>query len=429
MDKEIKVRAKNAMQVLLADKIAELPADAKNEDVQSLIVKTVYEQARQDAQLTESEIKMLSDEMVNEFLYLGPLQPLMSDPEISEIMVNGGGFREDGSMKAHVTWIERNGCLQRRDDIIWDGEAHVQRIMNRILSRQGRHIDEGNPIEDGSLFDGSRFNGTIYPVAKDGSTFNVRKFRKDSINARQYIEFGTASPEELNFLSTLTASKGTILISGGTGSGKTTLLNILASFIPESERIITIEDTCELLIHTTHPHVVRLEARKSNAEGAGEISLDELLISTLRKRPDRIIIGECRGREAYTMLEALNTGHEGSLTTIHANDPVSALRRLVTLVKQGDSTLSEEIIKQKIADAIDCIVQIQRLPTGERVITQIEYIGGYADNNIQHDTLFEYRHQSDDGTSPHASLGVQPHVLKEKIENAGYEYDPNWFLG
>ena len=430
MDKMTRRRVRESMQSLLADRIADLPKDAEDDVVRALIVDTVFSEARRDNSLAPGEIEDLATEMVNEFLYLGPLQPLMADPDITEIMVNGAGFDEHGTLRPPITWVEKRGLLQRRDDVTWDDEAHVQRIMNRILARQGRRIDEGNPIEDGSLLDGSRFNGTLYPVAVDGSTFNIRRFRKDQVNASQYLAFGTASLNEMTFLATLTAAKGTILISGGTGSGKTTLLNILASFIPEGERIITIEDTCELLVHTTHSHVVRLEGRKANAEGAGEVTLEDHLKSALRKRPDRIIVGECRGSEAYTMLEAMNTGHEGSMTTIHANDPVSALRRLITLVKQGDATLSEEIIKEKIASALDCIVQIRRLPNGSRVITHIESIGDYVDGAIQHDALFLYKFDQDDGTQKgrHTPLGFQPAALREKITQAGYEYDPAWFF-
>ena len=431
MDQTLKKSLKGAMQALLADRIADLPAASDNATLERLIVSTVEAEARRDGRLSGREVDQLATELVNEFLHLGPLQPLMADPDITEIMVNGGGFDESGAMRPHTTWVERNGLLEPRLDVTWDDEAHVRRIMNRILARQGRRIDEANPIEDGSLSDGSRFNGTLYPVAPDGSTFNIRRFRKDQVNAEQYLAFGTASVDEMNFLATLAAAKGSILISGGTGSGKTTLLNILASFIPAGERIITIEDTCELLVHVTHPHVLRLEGRKANAEGAGEITLEDHLKSALRKRPDRIIVGECRGAEAYTMLEAMNTGHEGSMTTIHANDPIAALRRLVTLVKQGDATLSEDIIKEKISDAIDCVVQVKRLPDGSRVITQIEAVGGYVDGVIQHDTLFEYRFGPDAGSRSagrHRPLGVQPADLRRKIVEAGFQYDPEWFL-
>jgi Flp pilus assembly CpaF family ATPase len=210
------------------------------------------------------------------------------------------------------------------------------------------------------------------------------------------------------------------------------MLNILSGFIPEGERVITIEDTCELLVHKRLEHVVRFEGRQANAEGAGEITLDDHLKAALRKRPDRIIIGECRGSEAYTMLEAMNTGHEGSMTTIHANNPTAALSRLITLVKQGESTLSEETIKAKIADAIDIIVQVNRFPDGTRKVVSIEQVGAYSDGVIQHDTLWEFVREGIDSNKnvvgEHQSKNIQPTALKNKIEEAGVVYDQNWFI-
>lgn len=424
MDYEFKQRFRLGLQEQIANKVSLTGTD--DETVKALISETVSEAARVAGDLTDEERDELIEDFINEFLYFGPLQPLLVDDSISEIMVNGAGMDSNGSWLPHEVWVERNGLLERRPDVRFDNEEHVRRIMNRICARQGRRVDDANPIEDASLPDGSRFNGTIYPIAPDGSCFNIRRFSQDMLTADELVNYGSASKAEMEFLLTCVAARCSILISGGTGSGKTTLLNILASAIPEQERIITIEDTCELLVHRQHEHVVRLEARKPNSEGAGEITLDDHLRATLRKRPDRIIIGECRGAEAYTMLEAMNTGHEGSLTTIHANDPSSALVRLMTLAKQGDPTLSEDTVRAKIAAAIDLVVQVQRLGDGTRRITSIEAIGNDIDGHIQHEPLFYFDRGDDSET--HRCCHMQPSQIRQRINEAGYVYDPTWFL-
>ena len=426
MEYELKQRFRSALQEQIASQISLAGTD--DETVKLLIRNTVREATALSADINPEEQEELVEDFINEFLYFGPLQPLLADPSISEIMVNGAGTDQEGNWRPHEVWIERGGMLRRCHEVRFEGEEHVRRIMNRICARQGRRIDDANPIEDASLPDGSRFNGTIYPVAPDGSCFNIRRFSQEMLTADELVRGASASKEEMEFLLTCVASRCSILISGGTGSGKTTLLNVLASAIPEEERIITIEDTCELLVHRQHKHVLRLEARKPNAEGAGEVTLDDHLRSALRKRPDRIIIGECRGAEAYTMLEAMNTGHEGSLTTIHANDPVSALTRLVTLVKQGDPTLSEDTVRSKIAAALDLVVQVQRLSDGSRRITSIEAIGDNIDGHIQHEQLFYFDKSCPDAAPAHRSCRVQPGQVRQRICEAGYVYEPGWFI-
>lgn len=428
MEYELKQRFRSALQEQIASQISLAGTD--DETVKLLIRNTVREATALSEDISPEEQEELVEDFINEFLYFGPLQPLLADPSISEIMVNGAGTDQEGNWRPHEVWIERGGMLRRCHEVRFEGEEHVRRIMNRICARQGRRIDDANPIEDASLPDGSRFNGTIYPVAPDGSCFNIRRFSQEMLTADELVRGASASKEEMEFLLTCVASRCSILISGGTGSGKTTLLNVLASAIPEEERIITIEDTCELLVHRQHNHVLRLEARKPNAEGAGEVTLDDHLRSALRKRPDRIIIGECRGAEAYTMLEAMNTGHEGSLTTIHANDPVSALTRLVTLVKQGDPTLSEDTVRSKIAAALDLVVQVQRLSDGSRRITSIECIGDNIDGHIQHEQLFFYDkgELDDNDATRHRSCQVQPGSIRQRICEAGYVYEPGWFI-
>lgn len=427
MEKSIENDIRDIIQSELTHRIGDLGSENEEDikDLTHIIVRQTVDDFRERGSLiTEEEEKKLSTDFINDFLYLGPLQPLFDDPTISEIMVNGGGFDEDGKMRRHEVWIERDGVLEKRPDIIFDDEAHVRMIMERIVERTGRRIDESNPIEDASLKDGSRFNGTLYPIAPDGSTFNIRRFQNKTISADEYVQNGTCTENELAFIATCVAARCSILISGGTGSGKTTLLNILSSYIPETERIIVIEDTCELLVHNHHPHVVRFEARKNNAEGTGQVTLNDHLRASLRKRPDRIIVGECRGPEAYTMLEAMSTGHEGSLTTIHANDPKSSLVRLATLVMQGDDSLSEKTINAKIANAIDIVIQVQRLSNGKRKIISIEAVGDFVDGVIQRELLFKY----DKVNKEHIAMEAQPFDIKQKIIEAGYAYDPNWFF-
>lgn len=400
------------------------------ERIRELINQAVSEASASGLGFTDEEAETLAKKLDAEFLGFGPIQPLMDEPTISEIMVNGGGFDDDGHMLPHEIWIERDGKLSRVEGTFFDDDEHVVRIMNRIASRQGRHMDQANPSEDATLMDGSRFSGTIYPIDPDGSSFNIRKFQQNRLGYQDMIRLGTLTPGQMSFLAAAVMARCAILISGGTGSGKTTFLNMLAAWIPQDERIVTIEDTCELLIKQVHPNVTRLEARKANSEGVGEITMDDLLRNALRRRPDRIIVGECRGPEAYTMLEAMNTGHDGSLTTIHANDTVAALTRLTTLVKQGDDGLSEETIKAKIADALDLVVQVERMSDGTRRVVQIMSVGGYSDGTIQHDPIWEFERLGTDDSGKvlgyHRSCGVQPTAIKKKIEEAGIEYSLDW---
>lgn len=435
MEQAQKQRFRTMLQDQIANQISLAGANATDDNIKEMIKQTVQSTLERVGDTSQDEIDEIVVDFINEFLYFGPLMPLLQDDTISEIMVNGGGFDENNNPLPHIVEIERDGIISRVDDVLFDDDAHVRRIMNRICSRQGRRIDDANPIEDATLPDGSRFNGTVYPVAPDGSTFNIRKFKNDMLTAEQLVEGGTATQDEMDFLASAVASRCSILISGGTGSGKTTTLNILGTFIPMPTRIITIEDTTELQLHKKLglENVLRFEARKPNTEGAGEVTLDDHLRAALRKRPDRIIIGECRGAEAYTMLEAMNTGHEGSMTTIHANDPVSALTRLVTLVKQGDATLSEDTIKQKIASALDLVIQVNRLSDGRRVITAIETIGGFVDGNIQHDRIFEFEQTGVDAHTKevlgrHRKCNSQPAAIRDKIQAAGFAYDLNWFI-
>ncbi len=300
-------------------------------------------------------------EILNDVLGFGPIQPLIEDPEVTEIMVNG----------PNRVYVERGGRLEK-SDICFRDEEHVRNVIQKIVGPVGRRIDESSPTVDARLPDGSRVNAVIPPLALDGSCITIRKFGR-RLSADDLLRLGTLGRRELELLRDLVRGKLNVLVSGGTGSGKTTLLNVLSSFIPHDERIVTIEDAAELQLQ--QEHVVRLEARPPNIEGKGEISIRHLVRNALRMRPDRIIVGECRGGEALDMLQAMNTGHDGSLTTLHANSPRDAVSRLETLVLMAGEDLPLRAIREQIASAIDLIVQIARIRDGSRRVTRICEVG------------------------------------------------------
>ncbi len=309
----------------------------------------------------------------------GPLQRLLDDPSVTEIMVNG----------PDMVYVEQSGKLGRAD-VRFDSEEHLRRIIERIVSRVGRRIDEASPLVDARLADGSRVNAVIPPLAFSGSTLTIRKFAKDPFKVDDLIAFGTISPEMAELLRACVQARLNIIVSGGTGSGKTTLLNVLSSFIPEGERIITIEDAVELQLQ--QDHVVRLESRPANIEGRGEIGIRELVRNSLRMRPDRIVVGEVRGGESLDMLQAMNTGHDGSLSTVHANSPRDAIARLETLVLMAGMDLPLRAIREQIASAVDVVVQLSRLRDGSRRVTFVTEVQGMEGQTVtlQDAFLFDY---------------------------------------
>lgn len=326
---------------------------------------------------TDLDRKELIEALHNEFLGLGPLEPLLQDPNITEVLVNGPGS----------IYIETEGKLKRLDQGFLNGEA-LQRTIERILLPLGRRIDSASPMVDGRLPDGSRVNIIIPPLALAGPILSIRRFSRQVLLPEDLIEKGCANEAMLKFLEEAVWNRKNILVSGGTGSGKTTLLNVLSSFIPKEERIITIEDAAELKLN--QPHVVRLEARPPNIEGAGEITIRDLVRNALRMRPDRIIVGECRGQEALDMLTAMNTGHEGSLTTLHANSPRDALSRLETLVLFSGLKLSPKAIREQIASALDLVVQVARFNDGSRKIVSMIRLTGLEGDIFTLQDLFFY---------------------------------------
>ncbi|MCX7968047.1 MAG: CpaF family protein [Armatimonadetes bacterium] len=341
------------------------------------------EVASRNLVLSRTERMQLQLSLINEILGYGPLQPLLEDPEISEIMVNG----------PYQVYVERHGKVELTG-VRFRDEQHLIRIIEKILLPLGKRVDERVPMVDARLPDGSRVNVIIPPVSLNGPCVTIRKFSRDPFTMSDIISFGTLTPEAAQFLQASVQAKLNILITGGTASGKTTLLNVLSAFIPNDERIITIEDTAELQLR--QDHVVRLEARPPNIEGIGEVTIRDLVRNALRMRPDRIIVGECRGGEALDMLQAMNTGHEGSMTTIHANNPREALSRLETMVLMAGMDLPVRAIREQIAGAIDIIVHMARLRDGSRKVMQISEITGMESDVITMQDLFVFEHEGFD---------------------------------
>lgn len=350
------------------------------------------------------DIRVLEQELINEAVGLGPLEPLLDKPEITEIMVNG----------PNAIYIEKEGVLYRTD-LMFADDTQVLTAIERIVAPIGRRIDESQPLVDARLKDGSRVNAIIPPLALDGPSLTIRKFSKKPMTIDRLIANGALSPDIGEFLRLAVLLRKSILISGGTGSGKTTLLNVVSSFIPDNERILTIEDAAELRL--SQAHVVRLEARPPNIEGKGEVNIRDLVRNALRMRPDRIVVGECRGGEALDMLQAMNTGHEGSLTTIHANSTRDALARLETLVLMAGFELPLRAIREQVASAIHLVVQLSRYSDGTRKIQAISEVTGMEGDIITTQELFEFRREgtTDEGKvlGRHVSCGVVPTFLEE----------------
>ncbi len=373
-----------------------------------------------DIPLSRLDRQRLIREIGDEILGLGPLEPLLADATVSEIMVNG----------PRSVYAEREGLLSLTD-VVFRDNPHVMRIIERIISPLGRHIDESSPMVDARLGDGSRVNAIIPPLAVDGPSITIRKFSRDPLSIEDLIRYGTLTPAIAIFLQACVTAKINIVVSGGTGSGKTTLLNILSAFIPSKERIVSIEDPCELQLR--QPHVIRLETRPSNIEGRGEIGQRQLVRNALRMRPDRIILGEVRGGEAFDMLQAMNTGHDGSLTTVHANAPRDALARIENMVLMADLDLPVRAIRDQVASAVNLVIQLSRLPDGSRRVTHVSELGGFdRSGSIILRQIFGYQHlaSDDDGrlTGTSVPTGVRPELL-DKLARRGVEVPLSLFDG
>ncbi|MBE9508638.1 MAG: CpaF family protein [Chloroflexi bacterium] len=366
--------------------------------------------------LSRAERQRLFEQIVSEILGYGPVAPLLDDPTITEIMVNG----------ARSIYIERGGKLERVATV-FESDEHLMRIIEKIVAPLGRRIDESSPYVDARLPDGSRVNAVIPPISLIGPVLTIRKFFKIPLTIERLIELGSVTAEAVELLKACVVAKLNVLISGGTGTGKTTLLNVLSGFIPNDERILTVENAAELQLR--QEHVVTLESRPPNIEGRGEITIRDLVINSLRMRPDRIVVGECRGAEAFDMLQAMNTGHEGSMTTVHANTSRDALARLENMVLMAGMELPHRAIREQIASALNVIVQLQRMRDGSRKIVAIVEVQGMEGDIITMSDIFKFETAGyEDGRVIGAlrPTGLRPKFM-ERIEAADIHLPPGVF--
>ncbi len=371
---------KNQVSTALLDRLSARPNNAEMSDAELLDLArdTLADiMNAESVPLTADEKARLVDEISADVIGYGPITPFLEDPDVTEIMCNN----------TTGIWIERRGLLEETE-VTFPDEASLRRVIDRIVAAIGRRVDESSPMVDARLPDGSRVNAVIPPLAVDGPSLTIRKFSKLVLRSEDYIRTGAATEALMDFLSTCVEGKLNILVSGGTGTGKTTLLNVLSNFIPMGERIVSIEDAVELRL--AQRHVVRLESRPQNVEGRGEVTIRDLVRNSLRMRPDRIIVGEVRGGEALDMLQAMNTGHEGSLGTLHANTPRDALSRTETMVLMAGLELPMRAIREQIASALDLVVHISRLRDGSRRITSVSEIVGMENETITMNTLFDF---------------------------------------
>jgi pilus assembly protein CpaF len=368
--------------------------------------------------LPEDLKKDIFNQVLNDLLGFGPIQPLLDDPDVSEIMVNG----------PKKIFVEKKGQLTK-SEVTFDDDDHVVRIIDRIIMPLGRRVDADSPTVDARLPDGSRVNAVVRPVSIDGPSITIRKFRKDKLKVEDLISFGSITKQMADFLEACVKARFNIVISGGTGSGKTTLLNVVSGFIPENERIITIEDAAELQLQ--QDHVMRMETKPANADGLHAVTIRELVKNSLRMRPDRIVVGEVRGGEALDMLQAMNTGHDGSLTTVHSNSPRDALSRLETLVLMAGMDLPLKVVRQQISSAIDLIVQQTRLKDGKRKVTAITEVAGMEGDVVVLSDIFKF-HQTGVTTDGEVlgdlrPTGIRPNFTP-RLEAAGFKLGAEIFM-
>jgi len=367
--------------------------------------------------LNTSEREMITEDVLNEIFGLGPLESLLSDKTISDILVNG----------PRQVYIERRGRLERVD-ITFRDDAHLMQIIDRIVSRIGRRVDESSPMVDARLQDGSRVNAIIPPLSIDGPVLSIRRFGSDPLTIKDLIDLKALTPQLVQILEACVKSRLNILISGGTGAGKTTMLNSLSGFIPHNERLVTIEDSAELLLQ--QPHVVRLETRPPNIEGRGEIAQRSLLRNALRMRPDRIIVGEVRGEEAIDMLQAMNTGHDGGLTTIHANTPRDALARLETMIAMANLRISDKAMRQQICSAINLIIQVSRMSDGTRKVMSVSEVVGMEGEIITMQEVYKFTRTGmglrGEVQGQFQPTGIRPR-FSERLEQYGFKLPPQLF--
>jgi pilus assembly protein CpaF len=396
------------------EKLGRTNSETAREEVLALIRNSVNSEA---VPLSFAERERLAREILDEIFGLGPLEPLLKDPGISDILVN----------RFDRVYIERAGKLELTGLSFKDNQ-HLMQIIDRIVSRVGRRVDESSPMVDARLVDGSRVNAIIPPLAIDGACLSIRRFGRDPVTARQMIENKSLTEPMLELLSAMVKGRLNLLISGGTGAGKTTVLNVLSGYIPNNERIVTIEDAAELQMK--QEHVVRLETRPPNIEGKGAIRQRQLVINSLRMRPDRIVVGEVRGEEAFDMLQAMNTGHDGSLTTVHANSQRDALSRIENMVSMANLNIPERAIRQQISSAVHAVVQVARLSDGTRKVITVSEITGMESDIVTMQDIFVFeRHGIDESGKVRGTFkatGVRP-KFAERLASSGCRLRPGLF--
>jgi len=388
--------------------LEQMPRDTLKTEIRGPVMALLSEEKRL---LTPGQTDQLVEELLDELLGLGPLEPLLKDPTITDVLIN----------THKMVYVERRGRLERTE-VRFQDTRHLLRIINKIVAAVGRRVDESQPMVDARLADGSRVNAIIPPLAVDGPLVSIRKFAKVPINMATLVDYGSISAEMAKVLEAVVEGRRNVLISGGTGSGKTTLLNALSAYINPSERIVTIEDSAELQLQ--QPHVGRLETRPANIEGRGEVNQRELVKNSLRMRPDRIIVGEVRAGEAFDMLQAMNTGHDGSMTTVHANTPRDALARVEQMIGMAGLDISASSIRGQIASAINVIVQTERLEDGRRRVVSISEIVGMEADVISMQEVFRFRRKGRSGAGEvqgdYESTGVRPKFI-EVLSSRGIE--------
>jgi len=368
--------------------------------------------------LPEDIRKQIFNEILDEMTGFGPIQPLLDDPDISEVMVNG----------PKKVFVEKGGKLTK-SGVTFDDDDHVARIIDRIILPLGRRVDADSPTVDARLPDGSRVNAVIRPVSIDGPCITIRKFKKDKLGVQDLVKFGSLTNNMAEFIRACVLAHLNIVISGGTGSGKTTLLNVLSGFIPEEERIITIEDAAELQLQ--QDHVLRMETKTANIDGRGSVTIRDLVRNALRMRPDRIVVGECRGGETLDMLQAMNTGHDGSLTTLHANTPRDALSRMETMVLMAGMDLPLKVVRQQISSAVDLIIQQTRLKDGARKVTAVTEVAGMEGDMVVLTDVFKFEQT---GVGPDNKIlgelkatGIRP-IFTPRLEASGFKLSGDIFM-
>ncbi len=401
---------------LRLDRLASVSREDAEPELRGVIL-TILEREQQSTPVSYAERESLIAEVLDELFGLGPLEVLLADRTISDILVN----------RFDQVYVEREGRLEATD-VVFRNDRHLAQIIERIVSAVGRRIDESSPMVDARLKDGSRVNAVIPPLALDGPVLSIRRFRTDRLGANDLVHRDTFTAPMLEFMKAAVACRLNVIVSGGTGAGKTTLLNVLSGFIGHTERIVTIEDAAELMLRQRH--VVRLETRPANVEGKGAVRQRELVVNALRMRPDRIIVGEVRSEEALDMLQAMNTGHDGSLTTIHANSPRDALYRLDTMVAMANLNIPERAIRQQVASAIEVIVQIARMSDGTRKVTAITEITGMERDMITMQDIFVFEKVgvADDGKirGRFRATGLRPKCA-ERLAASGITFAPQMF--